>query len=234
MVFQDRRKSGRLDLEATEMAVRSALHRAGAAALTQLLQFPAPRDEPRTAPCPCGQSAPYHQLRTKPVLTAVGPVEVSRPYYWCPSCRTGQFPADVELDIENTEFSPGVRRMQAVVGQAAPFDQGREQMKVLAGLEVTAKSVERTAEALGADIAQGEHAVIPPALPVDLPARVGAPIPILYVQMDGTGVPVVKKETVGRQGKTPGQPAHTREVKLGCVFTQTTWDKQGDVYKRQS
>jgi hypothetical protein len=161
------------------------------------------------------------------VLTAVGPVEVSRPYYWCPSCRTGQFPADVELDIENTEFSPGVRRMQAVVGQAAPFDQGREQMKVLAGLEVTAKSVERTAEALGADIAQGEHAVIPPALPVDLPARVGAPIPILYVQMDGTGVPVVKKETVGRQGKTPGQPAHTREVKLGCVFTQTTWDKQG-------
>ncbi len=38
---------------------------------------------------------------------------------------------------------------------------------------------------------------------------------------------MVKKETVGRQGKTEGQPAHTREVKLGCVFTQTTWDKQG-------
>ena len=227
MVFQDRRKRGRLDLEATEMAVRSALHRAGAAALTQLLQFPAPRGEPRTVPCPCGQPARYHQLRTKPVLTAVGPVEVSRPYYWCPSCHAGQFPADVELDIENTEFSPGVRRMQAMVGQQAPFDQGREQRKVLAGLEVTAKSVERTAEALGADIAQGEQAVMPQALPVDLPALAGAPIPILYVQMDGTGVPVVKKETVGRQGKTPGQPAHTREVKLGCVFTQTTWDKQG-------
>ena len=227
MVFQDRRKRGRLDLEATEMAVRSALHRAGAAALTQLLQFPAPRGEPRTVPCPCGQPARYHQLRTKPVLTAVGPVEVSRPYYWCPSCHAGQFPADVELDIENTEFSPGVRRMQAMVGQQAPFDQGREQMKVLAGLEVTAKSVERTAEALGADIAQGEQAVMPQALPVDLPALAGAPIPILYVQMDGTGVPVVKKETVGRQGKTPGQPAHTREVKLGCVFTQTTWDQQG-------
>ena len=45
--------------------------------------------------------------------------------------------------------------------------------------------------------------------------------------MDGTGVPVVKKETVGRQGQTEGQPAHTREAKLGCVFTQTTWDKEG-------
>ena len=56
---------------------------------------------------------------------------------------------------------------------------------------------------------------------------VGEPIPILYVQMDGTGVPVVKKETVGRQGKIEGQPAHTRQVKLGCVFTQTTWDQRG-------
>jgi hypothetical protein len=38
---------------------------------------------------------------------------------------------------------------------------------------------------------------------------------------------VVKKETLGRQGKSDGQPAHTREVKLGCVFTQTTWDEEG-------
>ena len=60
-----------------------------------------------------------------------------------------------------------------------------------------------------------------------LPAVTSEPIPILYVQMDGTGVPVVKKQTVGRQGKIPGQSAHGREVKLGCVFTQAAWDKQG-------
>jgi len=30
------------------------------------------------------------------------------------------FPPTVELDIEDTELSPGVRRMQAVVGQEAP------------------------------------------------------------------------------------------------------------------
>jgi len=212
------------------MAVRSALHRAGAAALSQLLQFPAPRDDqrsPRRLACPCGQQAHYQQLRTKPVLTAVGRVEVSRPYYWCPDCHAGQCPADVELDIENTEFSPAVRRMQALVGQEAPFDQGREQMSVLAGLEVTAKSVERVAEAIGADIAQREQGAIQKALPLDLPVVAGAPIPILYVQMDGTGIPVVKKETVGRPGKIAGQPAHTREAKLGCVFTQTRWDAEG-------
>ena len=227
VVFQDRRQTGRLDLEATEMAVRSALHRAGAAALSQLLQFPAPSHGQRSVACSCGQQAHYHQLRTKPVLTAVGPVEISRPYYWCPDCHAGQFPADVELDIENTEFSPGVRRMQAMVGQEAPFDHGREQMRVLAGLEVTAKSVERTAEAIGAHIAQREQAEMQKALQLNLPVMAGEPIPILYVQMDGTGVPVVKKETAGRQGKAEGQPAHSREVKLGCVFTQTRWDEEG-------
>jgi hypothetical protein len=145
----------------------------------------------------------------------------------CPHCHTGQFPADVELDIENTEFSPGVRRMQALVGQEAPFDHGRQQMKLLADLDVTTKGVERTAEAIGEDIAAREQEEIQRAMQLDLPVVVGEAIPILYVQMDGTGVPVVKKETVGRKGKSEGQPAHTREAKLGCVFTQTTWDKEG-------
>jgi hypothetical protein len=157
----------------------------------------------------------------------VGRAEVSRPYYLCPHCHTGQFPADRELDIENTDFSPGVRRMQALVGQEAAFAHGRQQLKVLAGLEVTTKSVERTAEAIGEQIAQREQGEIQRAMQLNLPIPFGEPIPILYVQMDGTGVPVVKKETVGRHGKVDGQPAHTREAKLGCVFTQTTWDKKG-------
>jgi hypothetical protein len=83
--------------------------------------------------------------------------------------------------------------MQALVGQEAPFDHGRAQMKVLADLEVTAKSIERTAEVIGADIAQREREEIPKARPADPPVVAGEAIPILYVQMDGTGVPVVKK-----------------------------------------
>jgi hypothetical protein len=228
VIFSARGPTGRLDLEAVEMAVRSALHRAGAAALSELLQFPVPPTEQRTLPCACGHLAHYRELRSKPVLTVVGRVEAWRPYYLCPHCQRGQFPADVELDIENTEFSPGVRRMQALVGQQAPFDHGRQQLKLLADLEVTTKAVERTAEAIGENIAAREQKQMQQALQLDLPTAVGEEaIPILYVQMDGTGVPVVKKETVGRQGKTEGQPSHTREVKLGCVFTQTAWDPQG-------
>ena len=227
VIFTARRNTGRLDLEAVEAAVRSAMHRAGAAALTELLQLPAPEAERRTLACACGYQAHYHELRAKPLLTTVGRVEVWRPYYLCAHCHTGQFPADVELDIENTEISPGVRRMHALVGHEAPFDHGRAQMKVLAGLEVTTKAVERTAEAIGGDIAHREQREIQRAVQLDLPIVVGEPIPILYVQMDGTGVPVVKKEIEGRKGKAHGQPAHTREAKLGCVFTQTAWDKEG-------
>jgi len=203
------------------------MHRVGAAGMAALLRFPAPPVEQRTVACSCSHAAPYRELRSKPVLTAVGKVEVSRPYYLCPHCHTGQFPADAELDIQNTAFSPGVRRMQALVGQEAPFDHGRQQMKLLADLEVTTQAVERTAEATGEDIGADEQAEIQRALQLDLPVVVGEPIPILYVQMDATGVPVVKKETVGRKGKTDGQPAHTREAKLGCVFTQTQWDQEG-------
>jgi len=226
-VFAQRRKDGRTDLEAVESALRAALHQAGAAALSQVLQFAAPAADERQLPCPCGHHARYQEIRSKPLLTIVGPVLLSRPYYSCSQCHVGQFPVDVELDIENTEFSPGVRRMHALVGQQAPFDHGREQMQVLAGLTVTTKSVERIAEAMGSDIAWREQAEIDQALQLDLPVLTGAPIPVVYVQMDGTGIPVVKKETVGRPGKRDGQPAHTREVKLGCVFTQTRWDEKG-------
>jgi hypothetical protein len=224
-IFTGLRKTGHMDLEAIEMLVRSAMHQAGTGVLSELFRFPAP--DQRAIPCPCGQQALYRELRSRTVLTVVGTVDVSRPYYLCPHCHQGQFPADQELDIVHSDFSPGVRRMQALVGQDASFDHGREQMKLLAGLEVTTKSVERVAEAIGADIARQEQQEVDRAVQLDLPIVVGEPVSILYVQMDGTGVPVVKKETVGCKGKLDGLPAHTREAKLGCVFTQTKWDQEG-------
>ena len=191
------------------------------------MQDQAPDLQQRQLPCPCGHHAQYQALRSKQVITVLGQTRISRPYFLCSHCHQGQFPAGGELDIENTELSPGVRRMLALVGQDAPFDHGRRQMELLAGIAVTAKAVERTAETIGEDIAQKEEQRIQRSVQLDLPIVLSKPVPILYVQMDGTGVPVVKKETIGRKGKTDGEPAHTREVKLGCVFTQTGWDEEG-------
>jgi hypothetical protein len=225
VIFQERRKGGNLDMEALETAIRSAMQQAGAAALGQLLQCDPPGPEQRQLACSCGHTARYRELRSRRVLTVVGEVELLRPYFLCPHCHHGQFPFDVELEVENQDLSPGVRRMLSLVGSEAPFDHGRQQMRLLAGLTVTTKAVERTAEALGEDIRACEPEQTQRALQLDLPVVVGEPIPILYVQMDGTGVPVTKTERT--VGKIEGLPARTREVKLGCVFTQTTYDRQG-------
>ena len=229
MIWQDRHKNGKLDLEAIEVALRSAMHQVGAVALRELLQCQPPGPGQRALACACGHRARYRELRCRQILTAVGKVELVRPYYLCSHCHQGQFPFDAELDVENQDLSPGVRRMLAVVGQGAPFDQGREQLQLLAGLEVTTKAVERTAEAIGKDIGGREQEQIQQAMQLDLPVVLGESIPILDVQMDGTGVPVTKVERGA--SKLQGQPARTREVKLGCVFTQTTHDPQGQAMR---
>ena len=52
--------------------------------------------------------------------------------------------------MKNNPDSRPSAKMQALVGEEAPFDHGRQQMKLVADLEVTTKSVERMAEAIGA------------------------------------------------------------------------------------
>jgi hypothetical protein len=226
VIFADLRKSGRLDLEAVEMATRTAMHRAGAAVLTELLEKPR-HEAAREVACPCGFQARFHEMRPKQILTVLGRIYIQRAYYVCAHCHEGQSPLDCELDVQGTECSPGVRRMMALVGSEGPFEQGRRQIEELAGLDVTSKTIERHAETIGQDIAEREQANIGRAIQLDLPEVAAPNIAVMYVEMDGTGIPVVKAETEGRQGKSEGQPAHTREVKLGCVFTQTRTDEQG-------
>jgi hypothetical protein len=224
-VFAARRRDTGLDLEAVEMATRAGMHRAGAAFLRGVLAEEGNHAGP--VDCACGRQAHYHDQRPKQLLTVLGSLHFHRAYYVCPHCRKGQSPRDRELDVEGVNCSPGVRRMLAVVGSESSFDQGREQLELLAGIEVSAKAVERHAEAIGADIEACQQSEIRYAKQLELPVVCGPAVPLLYIEMDGTGIPVVKAETEGRAGKVDGQPAHTREVKLGCVFTQTTTDPEG-------
>jgi hypothetical protein len=224
-VFAARRRDCGVGLEAVEMATRAGLHQAGAALLGSLLA-----DEGAHAcsvACACGQQAQYHNQRPKQLLTVLGPITIERAYYVCPHCHAGYSPRDRELDVEGVACSPGVRRMMAAVGSEMSFEQSREQLALLAGLNVPAKAVERHAEAIGAVIEEREQIEIQRAKQLDLPEVCAPAAPLVYVEMDGPGIPVVQAETEGRAGKVEGQPAHTREVKLGCVFNQTATDAAG-------
>jgi hypothetical protein len=90
---------------------------------------------------------------------------------------------------------------------------------------VKTKAVERISKAIGHQVervSQGERQA---ALAGKLAGMEA--VSTLYIAIDGTGVPVVARETEGRKGKQENERAKTREAKLGCVFTQTLWDDQG-------
>jgi hypothetical protein len=100
-------------------------------------------------------------------------------------------------------------------------------MRLLAGLEVTGKAIERAAEAMGTQIARRDQQEIGRAKQLVLPVASEQNIPKMYVLIDGVQVPVVAAATEGRTGRVEGRCARTRECKLGCVFTQTTVDREG-------
>jgi len=178
--------------------------------------------------CGCGGQFQDRKRVEKTVLTVVGPLRLLRTYQRCSACGSWRVAEDEVLDLEKTSFSPGVRRMLAETGAEVCFAKAQRLIVRLAGLPVTAKAVERMAEAVGADIARREEEARLAAAATALAVGAGGETPaVLYLMGDGTGVPVLRRETAGRPGKAADGIARTREAKLGAVFTQTTTDAEG-------
>jgi hypothetical protein len=227
-VFRDIGQQGHIDLEASEMAIRAASHRIGGRLLEKLLNADGGGYHGTTVDGGKGHCARFVEYRDKTLITVMSRVDVSRAYYYCERCGDGIIPKDLALDIVDTGFSPGVRRMMGQVGGKEAFEDGRRDLEFLAGVQVTTKAVERVSEAIGKQIEQQhqrEQKQIFSGKVVPFPSQ--SVIPVLYIAIDGTGVPVVKRETEGRKGKDKTGQAKTREAKLGCVFTQTTVDEEG-------
>src|SRR5208282_3348529 len=123
-------------------------------------------------------------------------LQLERAYYHCSSCGQGFCPRDRHLGIENTSLSPALTRMVGTVGAMVSFQEGSELLTELAGVAVDAKQVERTAEALGKQIAEDERHCTESADALPLPQT-------LYLRMDGTGIPLRAEELVDRTGKQP-------------------------------
>lgn len=184
-------------------------------------------------PCGSGHQAVFVAYRGKTVRTVLGPVRLARAWYHCRCCGHGHAPLDEQLGVTGSTHSPGLAAMIDIAAGAAPFTTASRLLADLAGLDVTAKTIERIAEAdgLAAQAEQAERAEaivagrLVPLLPKPEP---GEPVPdMLYVAIDGTGVPMRSSETLDRHGKGPDGRARTREVKLAALFTQTKTDDEG-------
>lgn len=176
--------------------------------------------------CDCGGRFVTHKRVSKRVRTVVGDVSVERRVMRCNGCGAWRVPLDEELDVSGTGFSPGLRRLMAKVGAEVCFDKGRDFLYDLAGVRVTDKDVERLSEAVGADVGRREDDKTRAAV-AGGGEDLGEPADTLYIAADGTGVPVLRRETAGRRGKSADGVARSREVKIGAVFTQSSVDDEG-------
>jgi len=199
----------------------------GCGMLEQLLAADPGYRGPR-ADCGNGHQAEFVAYRDKVFDTVLGPVTLARAWYHCAACGHGFAPRDAELGVAGETMSPGLRAMNDQAAAAGPFAKASRLLEGLAGVRLTAKRVERAAEASGAAQAaavRDRAAMITARKVVPLPPS--ALPDKLYAVIDGTGVPVTAKETAGRDGKGEDGRARTREVKLAVFFTQDKTDDEG-------
>jgi hypothetical protein len=208
-----------VDLEALEMALRQGTLRLAARALEQRLNADTSDEVGSRIPCRCGGEAQFAGRRSKQFHSVLGPLRLERAYYHCSSCGHGCYPRDRHLGMENTSLSPALTRMTGTVGAMVSFQEGSELLQQLAGVVVDAKQVERTAEALGQEIAEDERQHSEPLDTLPLPKT-------LYLGIDGTGIPLRAEELTGLPGKREGA-AKTREVKLCTVWSAESFDSDG-------
>jgi hypothetical protein len=211
-----------------EDLMRVALTSAGARLLEAVLAGEDGYAGPH-AKCGSGHQAVYAGGRDKTVTTVLGPVTLRRAWYHCAECRCGFAPRDDQLGVAGASLSPGLSEMIALAGAEVSFARAAGLLEGLAGIIVSPRTIERSAEATGAAAraaTEAEAAAIRARTIVPLPPP--APVPdMLYVETDGTGIPVRASETEGRRGKSEDGKAGTREVKLARLFTISRPDSKG-------
>ena len=197
-----------------ETGLRTALLLEGRRLLENLLNDPA-------LPLPGDASRPGEKCTAgvaREIETLFGPLTVRRNYYHAAATGEGRYPLDAALKLAGP-YTPALARLMSRAGAQTGFESGSEDLRVYGGLAIQGRQIHRLMQIIGPAVHQAAEAA-----PNETPS---VPIPVLYVEVDGTGAPMVPAELAGRKGKQPDGTAKTREVKLGCVFTQHGTDAEG-------
>ena len=146
-----------IDFEAIETAARRQVLSLAARAVEQMLNADTSDHAGPSLSCDCGQAPRYAGRRIKKFQSILGELKLQRAYYHCCHCRSGFCPRDRHLGIARTSFSPATVRMIGTVGSMVSFEEGSQLLQELAGIRIDASQVERSAEALGNEIAADER-----------------------------------------------------------------------------
>jgi len=200
-------------MEAVELGLREALFKDARQVLEELYNQPG-LQVPDNASRP-GEKC--HPDRAKDIHTLFGTIQVCRDYFYQPGQQTGRFPLDHALGLVHS-FSPALVRLAARAAAQAGYESASQDLLALAGVALDGRQIQRLVNLVAPAVARQ----------LEQDAKPGAePIPILYAEVDGTGVPMVAEELQGRTGKQADGSAKTREIKLGAIFTQTQTDEDG-------
>jgi hypothetical protein len=149
--------------------------------------------------------------RPKQIISLVGNICLSRPYYHCKHCHAGMWPWDEKLCLSPERLTPGAQEVTTLGGISHSFGKTADRiLKKMTGLNLSESTVERTTEAAGARLGtrldQGE--VFGPKVDwewhQDLEGKTCA-----YVSLDATGIMM--------QGEG-GAKAEGRMVNVGMIF----------------
>jgi hypothetical protein len=198
-----------------ELLVRTAVFKSANALVEVLLQQAADRSDAAYQPKPGEQRKGREPLQ---VQCLFGTFPIRRDYYYHPGKKQGHYPADAALGLE-VGYTPALARLICLEGADEPgYEKAQRHLAETGGIEVSARQIQRVVQRVGQDAQAWQEREAQPG-------RCDAPV--LYVSGDGTGVPMRRKELAGRKGKQPDGAAKTRQVYLGCVFTQHKTDEKG-------
>jgi hypothetical protein len=198
-----------------ETLVRTAVFKSASALVGVLLQQAADRIDAQYQPKPGEQKQDRPTLQVQGIF---GSFPIQRDYYYHCGKHQGHYPADAALGLE-VGYTPALARLICLEGADEPgFQKAERHLAETGGIAVSARQIQRVVQRVGKDAQawQGREAK---------PGTCAAPI--LYASADGTGVPMRRKELSGRKGKQEDGTAKTRQVYLGCVFTQHKTDEKG-------
>jgi hypothetical protein len=147
---------------------------------------------------PDGHQAVHAGVRDKTITTVLGSVTLRRAWYHCGQCGHGLAPRDEQLGVAGATLSPGIAEMLALAGSEVSFARAAGLIGGLAGITVSARAIERSAEATGA-AARTRPPRSAPASSSQCPRRNHCPT-CCMPRSTGTGVPVRPSETEGRAG----------------------------------